>query len=133
MSSSTPLAWHDHLSTPASPEVSAALIAHQSQQDPELAKNLRENPKVTLEKLAQDRKLPESLRIEVHDNSDDTWHLPLPREDQNQTLDSEQLDKLAAGELVSLTISSLVLAGVVLTAGVIAGAGYGISKALGDA
>jgi len=98
--SSSPLAWHDHLSTPASLEVAMALIAHQSQQDPAFAEALRDHPKAALEKLAQGRKLPESLRIEIHDNSDDTWHLPLPREDQaNQALDSAQLDKIAAGEL----------------------------------
>jgi len=127
--SSSPLAWHSHLSAPASPEVAAALIAHQSQQDPELAKNLRNNPKATLEQLAQGRgRLPESLRIEVHDNTDDTWHLPLPQEDQaNQALDGEQLDKIAAGEVgIGLVVGGTL--GLIVASGAIVGILAGVDK-----
>jgi len=131
MSSSSAFSWHSHLSAPASLEVSAALLAHQSQQDPAFAEALRENPKATLEKLAQGRKLPESLRIDIHDNSDDTWHLPLPQEAQaNQTLDSEQLDKIAAGEVgVGVVTGGVlaVIAGIFIIGGAATGIGLSVS------
>jgi len=109
---------------PFTPEVAAALVADRCRREPELAERLRKDARGCLEELSG-RKLPEEVKIVVHDNTDDTWHLPLPNYTQSVELSEDQLQKIAAGEFligmgVGISIS------VIVAAGALGGVGYGI-------
>ena len=110
------------------PEVAAALVAEQCRLDPKLAQRLRDNPRDCLQKLGN-HKLLENIKIAIHDNTDDTWHLPLPRYSQDHKLTEEQLDKLVAGESAILAGAIIVGGGSAVLAGVLAGfIGYMVSS-----
>jgi len=113
------------------PEVAAALLADRCRQEPQLADRLRDNPRICLEKLSN-RELPKTFKIVLHDNSDDTWHLPLPRysQDQDQRLSEEQLEKIAAGEAF-VTTGGIVLVGFLALIVGVAGIGVGVGHATG--
>jgi len=106
-------------------ELAAALLADRCRREPQLADRLRDDPRACLEKLGN-RNLPENIKIITHDNTDDTWHLPLPSHSEDGVLSEEQLEKLSAGEL---WVAGLVIGGgsVLLTGaivGAIIGAGF---------
>jgi len=107
------------------PETVAAVLAEQCRHDPELAQQLRD-PRPCMEKLLG-HKLPEGIRLVAHENTDDTWHLPLPRYHQSETLNEEQLQKIAAGELgyTLLTGTVIALAPVALL-GILSAVGAGV-------
>jgi len=118
MSTSSSRPWHRQDDPAATPEMIAALIAWQCQQQPELAQALRDDPRSILNTTFKGRSLPDSLTIEVHDNTDNTWHLPLPQAHQeNLTLDEEQLEKIAGGDIVVPLFFAAVIAGVALVSG----------------
>ena len=102
---------------PLTPEVAAALVADRCRSEPQLADRLRKDPRACLEKISG-RKLPENLKIVLHDNTDDTWHLPLPSYSEGAHLSEEQMQQISAGEAVLVGIG--VAAAAFLVAGGIA-------------
>ena len=63
---------------PVGPELMAALLAEECRRNPQLLARLREDARGCLQESMAEEPLPKTLRIEVHENRDDTWHLPLP-------------------------------------------------------
>jgi len=109
------------------PEVAAALLADRCRREPQLTSRLRDNPRDCLEELSG-RKLPETFKVIVHDNSDDTWHLPLPSHHQAE-LTEEQLQQISAGEfVVGGVVSAWILGTFVIAAGVGLGVGFGTGE-----
>jgi len=112
---------------PLTPEVTATLVADRCRHEPELAERLHKDARNCLKELT-DKELPEDLKIVTHDNTDDTWHLPLPNysmdeitDRQQMELDEEQLQQIAAGELlatiipfaIAVTVSVAVIVGII--------------------
>jgi len=113
---------------PLTPETVAALLAGQCRHDPEFARQIQEAPRDCLEKLSG-HKPAENIQLVIHDNTDDTWHLPLPHYQQDEALSAEQLQEIAAG-LVATVVSTTVVATVIGLAtlaalGVLSGVGVG--------
>ena len=107
------------------PETSAALLAEQCRHDPELAQQLRD-PRPWMEK-SLGHKLPESIQLIAHENTDDTWHLPLPRYDQKEVLTEEQMQKINAGEVgYAILIETIFILAPIALLGVLSGVGVGV-------
>jgi len=99
---------------PPSPELAAALLANECQRDPQFSRQLQEDPRKLLESFVDGGDLG-PIQIKLHDNTDHTWHLPLPAYNAEVvSLSEEQLLKVQAGEAVALStlwLTSSVLAG----------------------
>jgi len=140
MTNSADTLWEHIQVLPPSPELAAALLANQCQNDPEFAQALKNNPQQALQTLASDIKL-EGVQVHTHENSDHTWHLPLPNYSGESVLTEEQLAKVGAGEVVGtavgtgLWVSGVILAAATVTVAIsaaIGGIGFGIHKAVKD-
>jgi len=106
---------------PLTPESSAALIAQRCAQDPDFRQRLKEDPRACLAEAAGEE-LPEDLEIVLHQNSGDTWHVPIPDYLGDRELSEKEMGELAGGELVTITTGGLLLAAAAtIAAGLIAG------------
>jgi len=94
---------------PLTPEVVASMLADRCRHSPELAEQLRQDIHGYLEKTC-DIKLPEGVRLVIHDNTDDTWHLPLPSYSQGGEISEEQMEKITAGETIPAFVVVISLA-----------------------
>ena len=114
-------------SLPPSFETAAAAIASRCYADRDFARRMRENPRAVIEEVC-DRKLPESLAIEVHENDGQTWHLPVPHGNASDELSDEQLKSLSGGVEI---IWTLLILGATAGAAAAATAGVGVGIAHG--
>jgi len=119
----------------ASPEMAAALLAEQCRQSPQFTEDLRKNPH---ECLLQAGVAINNVQIRTHDNTDDTWHLPLPPPGAKITeLSEEQLTSVSAGESAAAIVTlwwvgGLLMAGLgatLLLGGTVAGLSFVIDRA----
>lgn len=69
-------------------------ILDKAGQDPDFREGLLEDPKATISREF-DLKIPDGVRIVVHENDSETVHLPLPA--KAQILGEGQLDQVAHG------------------------------------
>ena len=121
---------------PFTPEVAAGLVADRCRREPELAGRMRKDARGCLEELSG-RQLPEDVKIIVHDNTDDSWHLPLPNHTQSIELSEDRLQKIAAGEFIismgaSISISVVVAAFALVISASLGGVGYAIYETVTD-
>jgi hypothetical protein len=94
-----------------------AEIAAKAWKDPEYKKRLLAAPKEVFEeelrKIRPGAKLPENVRIHVHEEAPDVVHISLPAnpEDYSDALSEEYLDKVAGGgvPLVILSVFGVTL------------------------
>jgi len=85
------------------PEAMAAALGVACYKDAKLRKELLRQPQQVVAKTGMT--LPEGFKIRTHANSDKVWHIPLPDPQAKELppdlqLDDEDLDKVAAGEVV---------------------------------
>ena len=126
---------------PITPEMTATMLAARCQKDAELASRLRENPKATLGKMSG-KKLPDRVKVVVHENRSDYLHIAIPTEKYVQqftaaceamnadddTLSDKQLEGIAGGEVL-IGVIALITAGSLAVA---VGVGAGVGTSLGD-
>ncbi len=118
-------------SLPLNMETLGAYIARRCETDADFSSSFRAAPRDCLAKMAGIN-LPEELQIVLHENDENSWHIPINDEEiPNQALTDQQLQDVSAGEglLVSQVIFGAVvgavLAGTLTT--VIGGVAVGIT------
>jgi len=109
---------------PFSPELAAAVIADLCRNNEDFARQIRTNPLESIRQALEDQdqhSLLDGFRIEVHENRDDIWHLPLPQSGQERQhlLNERQLENIGGG--------SPTLLGIMVLSGVIAGVAFGLT------
>lgn len=93
-----------------------SLIVSRAWKDDDFRKEFVADPKGTLEKYSE-QKMPDNVKIIVHEEDDTTMHLTIPQKPANLgELSDEDLAKVAGGVDVAITIAvaSLVVAIVAL-------------------
>lgn len=125
---------------PASPEVSAALVAQRVREDVEFRKRFEKDPKAALFESAQTSVPPAEMQIVVHENTPDCWHISIPSERQiddmnelrkmqesaGQDLTDEQLNSVSGGLEIGFSLAiglglAIAVGAGVGTAGAVAG------------
>ena len=96
--------------------------------DAEFRKAVTSDPKKLLEEQLG-RKLPEDLRIFVHEEDEETLHFSiLPAPAASADLSDEDLEKVAGGTEITLAIFGTVLAGAAVTGAVATGVVVGVKQ-----
>ncbi len=81
---------------PQSMEVVSAVVAQRCYEDEEFRQKLMRDPQGALEEF-MGRKLPDTLEVEVRENTPSTWHIPV----SSDTFSDEELEQISAGEVVA--------------------------------
>jgi len=119
---------------PFSLELAAAAVANLCRTDPEIASQVRANPLEYIRQMLGDKgreAFPEGFAIQVHENRDDTWHLPLPPANARQpaTLSEVEMEGISGGVVDPLALTVVII--LLSTIGVSLGAGAAIGGAVG--
>lgn len=127
-----------------SPEVSAAVVAQRCREDAEFRQRLKEDPKAAIF-AGQDKQPLAEMKVVVHENTPDCWHLSIPSDRQienvnkvrtmqekaaDHKLTDEQLQDLSGGE-IGFTLAALL--GVTLGIGVGVGTAGAVAAGVGVA
>jgi len=85
------------------------LIIEQAWKNPEFKKEFVSDPKGTIEKYSG-QKLPESVKIQVHEEDANTMHITIPQAPQNMSeLSDSDLERVAGGTDVTITAAIITL------------------------
>ncbi len=105
------------------PESAAALLAERCYRDRDFREKFTRDPKGVIAEHSE-AAIPSEMKVVLCQNDEKNWYIPIPPpSEENQPLSETQLDKVAAGEVVS----ALVIIGGIGVAAIVAG---GISAGL---
>lgn len=106
--------------TPTRRQLETALV-EKCWKDPEFKKEMVSDPKGMFERHTG-RKLPEQVKIFIHEEDANTLHLSIPPAPSNlRQLSDEDLERVAGGTDIAMTVMSLITGvSVVLSAGGVA-------------
>ena len=84
---------------PASPEASAAVVAQRCREDDEFKQRLKQDPKAALFE-AQAKQPPDGMKIVVHENTLERWHIAIPSDRQIDNVNKlrKAIQEKAAGD-----------------------------------
>ena len=96
--------------------------------DPEFQKEVVSNPKATFERHFG-QKLPDTLKVHIHEENANTLHFSIPPAPANlNELSDSELERVAGGTDLIISLTVLLTAGIMVTGGAVTGAALGSSS-----